>query len=39
MDAYSNVDEHTNSQLMPVNTNHTTQFDIPQEQNMKISSI
>jgi len=39
MNAYSNVDEHISSQLMLVNINHTTQFDIPQEQNMKISSF
>jgi len=39
MDAYSSVDEHTTSQLMLVNTNHTTQFDIPQEQNKKMSSF
>jgi hypothetical protein len=39
IDAYSKVDEHTTSQLMLVNTNHTTQFDIPQEQNMKMSSF
>jgi len=38
-DAYSSVDEHTTSQLMLVNTNQTTQFDIPQEQNMKMSSF
>lgn len=39
MDVYYNVDEHTISQLMLVNTNHTTQFDIPKEQNMKMSSF
>jgi len=39
MDASSNVDEHTTSQLMLVHSNHTTQSDIPQEQNTKMSSF